>query len=167
MFINFWAILVAAIVTMPIGFIWYHPKIFGAAWMKSIGADDSKLKEGMNMGLIFGLSLLFALLISYSLAFVVIHQYGIASLLADQDQAWFTGAKIELSVNGKIQDYTNNYRTFRHGVFHGVQLGLLFVTPVLGTNALFERRGFRYIVINGGYWIISLGIMGGIICAWQ
>ena len=33
-----------------------------------------------------------------------------------------------------------------------------------GTNALFERKGFRYIAVNAGYWILTLMIMGGIIC---
>jgi hypothetical protein len=32
---------------------------------------------------------------------------------------------------------------------------------------LFERKGFRYIAINGGYWIISMALMGGIICAFS
>ncbi|HRN41812.1 MAG TPA: DUF1761 family protein [Vicingus sp.] len=29
---------------------------------------------------------------------------------------------------------------------------------------MFERKGFKYIAINSGYWIITLGLMGGVIC---
>jgi hypothetical protein len=36
--------------------------------------------------------------------------------------------------------------------------------PILATNALFERKGFKYIAINAAYWIITLAVMGGIIC---
>ena len=32
------------------------------------------------------------------------------------------------------------------------------------TNAMFEAKGFTYITVNAGYWIISLALMGGIVC---
>lgn len=34
---NFVAIIVAALVPMIIGFIWYHPKVFGNTWMQVAG----------------------------------------------------------------------------------------------------------------------------------
>jgi len=40
------------------------------------------------------------------------------------------------------------------------------VLPVMGVNALFERKGFKYIAINVGFWTVSLALMGGIICQW-
>jgi hypothetical protein len=43
-------------------------------------------------------------------------------------------------------------------------MGLFFALPVLGTNALFQHKGFKYIVINVGYWIITLALMGAVIC---
>ena len=60
--------------------------------------------------------------------------------------------------------YGSNFRTFKHGVFHGVLAGIFFALPVLATNALFERKGFKYIAVNAGYWIITIALMGGIIC---
>jgi hypothetical protein len=63
--------------------------------------------------------------------------------------------------------YGNNFRTFKHGALHGFISAFLMVLPVIGTNALFERKGFKYIAINVGFWIINFTIMGGIICAWQ
>jgi hypothetical protein len=42
--------------------------------------------------------------------------------------------------------------------------GLTLALPIIGINALFERRGFKYIAINVGYWVVSMAIMGGIIC---
>jgi hypothetical protein len=35
----------------------------------------------------------------------------------------------------------------------------------MGTNALFERRSWKYIFMNVGYWALSAAIMGGIISA--
>jgi hypothetical protein len=43
-------------------------------------------------------------------------------------------------------------------------IGLLIVLPIMGTNALFERKSFKYVLINVGYWTISLALMGGILC---
>ena len=52
---NFLAVLVAAVSTLVVGFVWYHPKVFGTAWMKEADMTEDKMK-GANMGLIFGLA---------------------------------------------------------------------------------------------------------------
>ncbi len=162
---NFTAVLVAAIVPLIIGFIWYNPKVFGTAWMRSIGVNSpEEMKPGASMALIFGISLLFACMLSLSMSSMVIHQMGITSLLQGMPEA--KDAKIELLVNGVPLDYASRFRTFGHGALHGFIGALFIVVPVLGTNALYESRGFKYIAINGGYWMISMMLMGGIICAW-
>ena len=37
----------------------------------------------------------------------------------------------------------------------------------IGTVALFERRPPSYTLINGGYWIVALVVMGAIIGGWR
>jgi hypothetical protein len=59
------------------------------------------------------------------------------------------------------------YDSFQHGAFHGFFLGLMIATPVLVVNALFERRPANYILINSGYWIVTLTLMCGILDAWN
>ena len=63
--------------------------------------------------------------------------------------------------------YGTTYRTFGHGAIHGFMTGLFFALPVVGVNALFERRSWKYTLIAGGYWIVTCLIMGGIICQWM
>ncbi|MDZ4752768.1 MAG: DUF1761 domain-containing protein [Flavobacteriales bacterium] len=70
----------------------------------------------------------------------------------------------EFWVKMMLDKYGKSFRSFGHGVLHGVILSLFLVLPVLGTNALHERRGFKYIAINVAFWAVSLGLMGGIIC---
>ena len=41
------------------------------------------------------------------------------------------------------------------------------ILPITGVNALYERRRFKYVLISGGYWIVSFMIMGGIKCMMQ
>lgn len=164
--VNFTAVLVAALATFPIGFIWYNPKVFGTAWMHSIGVNsEEEMKKGANMVLIFGLSLLFSILLSTSLIPIVIHQMGIASLLSEYGIN--ANSDIQLLLDGKVIEWKDSFRTFKHGMFHGAIAAVFIVLPVLGTNALYERRGFKYILINAGYWLVNMMVMGGIICAWR
>ena len=46
------------------------------------------------------------------------------------------------------------------------KLAALFVAlPIIGINALFERKSAKYVALHLGYWAISLALMGGVICA--
>ena len=47
---NFVAIIVAALIPMIIGFIWYHPKVFGNTWMQVAGMTEEKVKTGNKAG---------------------------------------------------------------------------------------------------------------------
>ena len=42
-------IAAGAIVPMILGFIWYHPKVFGTAWMKAVGLTEEDMKGGNPM----------------------------------------------------------------------------------------------------------------------
>ena len=65
-----------------------------------------------------------------------------------------------------MADYGNAFRTYKHGALHGILAGIFVALPIIGTNALFERKRAKYILINSGYWIVTMGIMGAIICGW-
>ena len=157
---NWIVLLGAALVPLVVGFVWYHAKTFGNAWMQTAGVTQDQIGKG-NMPLIFGLTFLFSLMLAFMLHSMVIHQYAIYSLVADM-----TPEQAEPLVTDFNNKFGTLYRTFGHGAFHGVIIGLFFVLPVLGINALFERKGFKYIAINVGFWIVSLALMGGIVCQW-
>ncbi|MFK7969919.1 MAG: DUF1761 domain-containing protein [Bacteroidia bacterium] len=59
------------------------------------------------------------------------------------------------------------FHTFQHGMVHGGLLAVFLALPILGTNALFEQKSWRYIAINVGYWIVTLTLMGGLISVWR
>lgn len=46
-------------------------------------------------------------------------------------------------------------------------LSSIWVALGIGTVALFERRPAAYTLINGGYWVVSLVVMGAIIGGWR
>ena len=53
------------------------------------------------------------------------------------------------------------------GATAGALTGLGWVAPAIATIALFERRSFAYIAINGGYFAVAFIVMGAIIGAWR
>ncbi len=165
--INFLAVLVAALIPMVIGFIWYNPKVFGTAWMKAADMSMEKMK-GANMALVFGLTFVFSFLVAMTMNFVTIHQFGMqSSLMTDPKALADPTTPIGAYLADYIAKYGNNFRTFKHGAFHGTVSGFLFILPVISVNAMFERKGFKYIAINAGFWIVCLALMGGVICGWQ
>ncbi|MBK8565916.1 MAG: DUF1761 domain-containing protein [Saprospiraceae bacterium] len=166
--INFFALIVAALVPMLLGFVWYHEKVFGKAWMAAAGMTDEKIKGG-NMALIFGLSFLFSLMLAFQMNIQAVHDGFVEGAIAHATNYGepAPGSEIAKWIEFYKTNLAASNHTFKHGAFHAVMLGLFLVLPVFATNALFERKGFKYVAVNVGYWIICLGIMGGIIAAWR
>ncbi|MFK7969918.1 MAG: DUF1761 domain-containing protein [Bacteroidia bacterium] len=48
---NWIAVAVAPLLALVVGFVWYHEKVFGTAWMKTTGMTREKAEQG-NMPLI-------------------------------------------------------------------------------------------------------------------
>lgn len=139
--INFPAVAVAAIMPMIIGFIYYHPKVLGGAWMKANGFT----MEGMTPPK--PILYLVALILSFLLAmFLVANVTGPGQLTAPDG---------------------HSYATFGHGAAHGVLITITVVLPILGTMSIFEKRGWSWTFVNLGYWLLTLIAMAGILSAWR
>lgn len=158
--INWLAILVATLVTMPVGFIWYNKHVFGTIWMRETGVTEESAKNA-NMFKIFGLTILFSFMMAFFLPPIVIHQIGALQLTGGDP------AQALPSYEAFINDYAHNFRTFKHGALHGSMLGIFIILPAIGINAQYEGKSWKYILINAGYFIVSLALMGGILCAWE
>ncbi len=162
---NYIAILGAAFIPMIMGFIWYGPMLFQKQWMKEMNFTQKDV-EGGNMLLIFGLSFVFSLLIAFFMQFLVIHQFGVYQTLAGEPEFTKQAGGGYAYFQEFMSNFGDRFRTFKHGVLHGAITGLFFILPIIGTKSLFERKSFKYVAINVGYWVITLALMGGIICQW-
>ena len=160
---NLIVVALAALIPMFVGFTWYHPKIFGTKWMNLAGLTEEKMK-GANMPLIFFLSYVFSFLMALAIISIVIHQGHVYSILVKAPGFGVPGSPVQTMLEGFMRDYGRNFRTFKHGVFHGVLFAIFFVFPLIATNGLFERKSFKYIFINTGYWLVTIALMGGVIC---
>ena len=128
------AYIAAAFAAMVVGFIWYHPKTFGSAWMRGVGMTEEKMAAA-NPAITYGLALLMAGILAFFVAFV-------------------GGGHEETAIP-----------KWRHFAFHGSQMGLIMILPIMVIISLFEQLDFKTIAINAGYWIVTLGVMGAVVGA--
>lgn len=65
--INYLAVAAAAVASFVIGGLWYSPVLFGKAWMQENGLSEEKIRSS-NMAVIFGVSFVLSVIISFNLA---------------------------------------------------------------------------------------------------
>lgn len=160
--LNFYIFFLTALIPMVVGFVWYGP-LFGKAWMNQMGFTEESLKD-TNMVVTLIICYIMSLILSVFLQFVVIHQMGTFQTLMNepgfQEQ---TGEAYEY-FKEFVVNYGDRFRTFHHGAIHGAMAGVMFSLPILAIIARFEKRSFKYVAINSSYWIVTLALMGGVIC---
>ena len=139
--INFWAVLISAVIYFLLGWAWHSNLLFGKTWIKLMGYDKLSKKEKQAMmakakyG--FGFAFLTAILTTYCLAYLVI-------------------------------TVSNFYHS--SGIFSGLQAGfwtwLGFVATTQLSGVLWERKPFKLYAINASYYLVSFLAMGSILALW-
>lgn len=158
--VNYLIFFGTALIPLLVGFFWYGKALFGNAWMAATGLTEEKAQSG-NMLLIFGLTYLFGLFLSFAMMQWGVHQYATQGLFATQ--AGFAEGSGEFF--NYYQDFLTKYghlhRSFGHGAVHGGFAAVFLALPFIAINALFERRSWKYIMIHFGYWFITLVLISG------
>lgn len=136
--LNWWAILVAAISTMVVGFLWYSPLLFAKPWMREMGYDPNDKAKTDEMKKSAGPA--------YAGSFV-------ASLLSA-----FTLALILHGLRGEDLHF---------GIMASFHIWLGFVATVQFTSALFMKQSMKLFAINTGYQLVCYLVMGSVLTVWQ
>lgn len=68
--LNYLAILVAGLLSMVLGSVWYSPLLFGNIWMRGMKMKESEMKKDKMM-MSYGIGFLLSLLMIYILAHYV------------------------------------------------------------------------------------------------
>jgi hypothetical protein len=135
--INFWAVLVCAIATMVIGFLWYSPFLFANPWMRLMGFDPhdkAKLAEMQKgAGKMYALSFIATIVSAIVLAKII---------------------------------FVTSVITVPYGMKVGFAVWLGFVTTVQFTGALFSKQPSKLYLINTGYQLVCYLAMGAILAVW-
>lgn len=135
--INFWAVALATVSSIVVGFLWYGP-IFGKTWAGLVGIDFNQKPETGKMVRSILLNALGALF----MAFVLDH--GII----------FGNAYLNMS--GAMS-----------GVQGAFWYWLGFFAPVTLGVVLWENKPWKLWFINAGYYLVVLLIMGAILASWM
>ncbi|HXP43250.1 MAG TPA: DUF1761 domain-containing protein [Candidatus Acidoferrales bacterium] len=136
--VNVWAVLLSALATMVVGFVWYSPLLFARRWTILMGYDPDDKAKLAEMQKSAGPSYMLSL---------------VASVLS-------------AAVLGKIIA-TAAIHTPLYGIKMGLAVWLGFVTTVQLTNALFMRQPAKLYAINTGYQLVCYVVMGAIMAAWR
>ncbi|OGY97748.1 MAG: hypothetical protein A2855_01720 [Candidatus Liptonbacteria bacterium RIFCSPHIGHO2_01_FULL_57_28] len=140
--VNYLAVLVAAIVAVVLGGLWYGP-VFGKKWIALMGMTPEQIEAGKKKGMAK----------EYILTFI-------GSLVMAYVLAWglFAGAPY-LAAEGTV------------GAVAGICLGLLawlgFVAPVTLGSVLWEGRSWTLWFLNNGYYVVTLAVIGAILAVWK
>ena len=68
--VAFWPILAAGVIAVLIGWIWYHPRVFGSAWMRMSNMTPEMVERGKKrMPLMAFFGLLAAMLVAYVMSY--------------------------------------------------------------------------------------------------
>ncbi len=70
--VNILPVIVAAVLGMIVGFLWYSPMLFGKQWMEVMGLTKEKMEAAKKeMGKMYALSFFGVLMMSFILAGVI------------------------------------------------------------------------------------------------
>ncbi len=162
---NYLVIFGAGAIPLIVGTLWYSNKIgFGHAWLKQSGLTVEDTERDFNPLKIFGLTYLFGVFLAVAMMPMTIHQMGLTSMLMDMPALKDTTSETSKALAYLMENHGQNYRSFKHGAFHGLLSSIFLVLPVIGITALFERRSFKYIFIHLGYFAITFALIGGVVC---
>lgn len=159
---NWWIFFPTALIPLVIGAIYYSPALAGKAWMATNNFTEDDLKGG-NMAVTLGIAYLLSLFITSALAVMVVHQFSVGSSMMATEGFGEAGSIVTQDLEAFMAKYGDNHRSFGHGALHGVIAAIFFASAVIGVNAVFEKRSFKYWLIHAGYWIITLALVGGVL----
>ena len=143
--INILAIIVAGLVPSALGAI-YYGSLFGKAWRVSQNKTKEDL-EPSNPAVAYGGSVLLSMLLAMSLNFTI--------------------GLVHKNVNSAGELFIDSHFSFTHGALHGALIGLMTITPIIVSLGIFHKLNWKTNLLNVGFWVTALAIMGGILDMWQ
>lgn len=136
--VNYLAVLVAAVLSMIIGSVWFGP-LFGKQWMKLMGMTKESM-QGMKpeaMMKLYGIQFIGSLV----MAFVLAHALVFASTYLH-----------ESGVSAGLQTGFWNWAGF--------------IAPVTLGSVLWEGKSWKLWCFNNAYYLVSLCAMGVLLALW-
>ncbi len=129
--VNYLAIVISAVISMVVGFVWYSPMAFGKPWMKLMGLTPDGLKKAQKeMGKLYGVSFVLSLVTAYVLSHVM-----------------------------TLSESFFGYSQLSTGLTTAFWMWLGFMMPVQLTGEMFNSKKWKLFGLNTGYQLLSLVLM--------
>ncbi len=138
--VNLLAVLVAGIVPMIVGTLWYGP-LFGKRWMALMETTPEKIREGFAPLRTYGVSFLLSLVTAFVLAQLIVEIAPDVSVMSDGMSATV-------------------------GLHVGLMALIAFVLPVAHQGIAFERRRAGLAWLNVGYNGVALVAQAVVVALW-
>lgn len=137
--VNYLAVLVAAIASIVLGFLWYGP-LFGKQWTQLMGFTPEKMEAAKAKGMTtpYILMTIGSLAMSYVLAHAVIFA-----------SAYLGAAGVSAGLTAGFWNW------------------LGFVAPVTLGSVIWEGKPWKLWILNNSYYLVSLAFMGVILSVWR
>lgn len=135
----------------------------GTAWMHAANISPDASKEIKMLPILIA-NVVLGVFFAMTMATMVIHQMSVYSIFGNDPSVNVQGSPLNVYLADFMAKYGNNFRTFKHGAFHGFIGSIFFVLPIVAVSALWEQKSWKYIWITVGYWSITMMLIGGIIC---
>lgn len=143
--INYLAVIVAAVAAMGLGFLWFGP-LFGKQWKELMGWTGESMQQmnaglaarGLSMNKIYAVQAVGAFIMAYVLAHSLV----------------FASAYL-------------NSTGFSAGLMAGFWNWLGFIAPVTIGVVLWDGKPWKLWVLQSGYWLVNLLVMGVILALWM
>ena len=132
--INYLAVVVAIVINMAAGALWYSPLLFAKHWMAANGLTEESIREAGSATRGYVVAVIASIVIAFAVALF----------------AQASGADTPVE-----------------GLILGLAAGLGFVATTFAANYIFESRPLKLYLINAGYPVVSLALIGLLIGAWQ
>ncbi len=122
-------LIIGGIFNMGLGAMWYSNVLFAKPWMAESGVTDGQMSDTTDMGKVYGLTMLMAIITSYVIGFIV-ENFGITNI----GQALILAVIVWLGADVPmiIKNWGFEGRTIKLGLInHGYQLVVYVVLSVL------------------------------------
>ena len=157
---NLFIIPIAAFLPLILGFVWYHPNVFGTKLAQINGETILQRPTIGKMVAIYFLSILLA----YILTLMSVHQSAIYQLFFMEPELANANSEFNVFINDFMKTYGDRHRSFGHGMIHGAEASLLFGLAFFGITTLMQNKPFKLIWIHLLFWIVCCSLMAGLLC---
>ena len=156
-----WLLLsLTSLVPIIIAYVWFNPNVYKHIFKSWDLSQHNFHWTPSRIVVFFVLSFMYSITIAYQ----VIHQLHFQSLLMNEVGFLKGEGNAYKDLIYIFELYGKNFRSFKHGAFHGLLNSIFIVLPILAYGKLTSASSWRSIFFQWMFWMICGVLMGGIIC---